>query len=558
MAHSRKLPVLGHYRVLFEAGSFSGLSDGELLARFVSRDSESGELAFAAIVERHARAVMRICRATAGNDHDAEDAFQATFLVLATKAGSLRVRESLGPWLTAVAHRVSKSARAVALARSARELRAAALAAGRQTESASRAEISSILHEEIDRLPERYRLPLLLCDIENCTHQEAARKLGWPLGTVKSRQARARARLRARLVRRGLHEAVPPVGAFGSAHLAVADSLIHSTARAAVSLLSRGESVRGVPVSVATLVKNFLRATIVTRLTSAFGVVCLITAGIAATVMAQGQSEQKKPASGSVPARASERKPPTDAPAPARAPVIQYEIRIWKDGAPVTPMMKLTAQANSPSEVEIPEGTFELRFRPSGASRKNSTRHLNSGEVIDSSPFADHQSERLAQQMLDTRLEIFKVGSELKARQDGKPMSEDEQKHLATAVNQVRDMLIEQEFRRDPEVIALREEIAVADEQREHAKARARMANDPARAAAEHKYKKLRLQYDTLCLDKYKGISERLAPAVPASRGTDSIDELKKKFESLKAQFQKQGELLEKLKLERGTRGAEK
>ena len=126
MTHSKKMPLLGHYRVLFEAGSFTGLSDRELLACFLNQESESGELAFAAIVERHARAVMRICRATAGNEHDAEDAFQATFLVLATKAGGLRVRESLGPWLSAVAHRVSKGARAVALARTARELRGSA------------------------------------------------------------------------------------------------------------------------------------------------------------------------------------------------------------------------------------------------------------------------------------------------------------------------------------------------------------------------------------------------------------------------------------------------
>ncbi len=171
-----------------------------------------------------------------------------------------------------------------------------------------RAEISSILHEEIDRLPERYRLPLLLCDIENCTQQEAARKLGWPLGTVKSRQARARARLRARLVRRGLHGVVPPVGVIGAAHPTVAESLIHSTARAATGLLARGESVRSLPGSVASLVKYFLRTTIVTRLTSAIGVVCLITAGIAATVMAQGQTERKKGAPDSVPASVVERK----------------------------------------------------------------------------------------------------------------------------------------------------------------------------------------------------------------------------------------------------------
>ena len=382
MTHSRKLPVLGHYRVLFEAGSFSGLTDRELLARFVSQEAEPGEMAFAAIVERHARAVMRICRATAGNEHDAEDAFQATFLVLATKAGGLRVSESLGPWLSAVAHRVSKGARAVALARIARELRAATLAAGRQSESARRAEISAILREEIDRLPERYRLPLVLCDIENCTHVEAARKLGWPLGTVKSRQARARARLRATLVRRGLHGAVLPLGMFGSVHPRVAESLIHSTARAAAGLLSRGEPVRAVPGSVASLVRYFLRATIVTRLTSAIGFVFLITAGITAAVMAQGQSEQKKPKPDRAAASAAERKTP----ATARTPDFQYEIRVWKDGAPITSTMKLRAQADSPSQVEIPEGTIELRFRPREAALKNKSPHPGPAEHLDINP----------------------------------------------------------------------------------------------------------------------------------------------------------------------------
>ena len=106
MKQSRKLAVLRDCRVLFEAGSFSGLSDGELLARFVEREGDTAEMAFVALVERHAGAVMRICRAIVRNEHDAEDAFQATFLVLAAKAGRLRVRESLGPWLGAVARRV--------------------------------------------------------------------------------------------------------------------------------------------------------------------------------------------------------------------------------------------------------------------------------------------------------------------------------------------------------------------------------------------------------------------------------------------------------------------
>ena len=129
MRRSSKLPVYRHYRALFEEGSFCGMADGELLLRFLSQDDgESAELAFAVLVERHASGVMRICKAILGNESDAEDAFQATFLVLATKAGRLKVRETLGPWLASVARRISRRARSAALARAARELRAARLA----------------------------------------------------------------------------------------------------------------------------------------------------------------------------------------------------------------------------------------------------------------------------------------------------------------------------------------------------------------------------------------------------------------------------------------------
>ncbi len=194
---------------------------------------------------------------------------------------------------------------------------------------------------------------------------------------MKSRQARAQARLRARLVRRGLGGAVPVVGGVGFAYPTVAESLIQSTARTAATAFSQGESVPAVPVSVARLVRHFLRTTIVTRLTNACGVVCLITAGIAATVMAQGQSEPKKPAPDPA-ARGS--------PAPGRKPVFQYEIRIFKDGAPITPTMKLPAQADIPSEFEIPDGTVELRFRPRDAPLKNKAPKPASAERSDIIP----------------------------------------------------------------------------------------------------------------------------------------------------------------------------
>ncbi len=522
MKHSRTLPVPGHYRVLFEAGSFSGLSDGELLAHFVKRESDAAELAFAALVERHASMVLCTCRSIVGNEHDAEDAFQATFLILATKAGSLRVRESLGPWLTAVAHRVSRGARAVALARAARELRAAQLAA-RKSGPESGGEVSSIVHEEIDRLPERYRLPLLLCDLESCTHHEAARRLGWPLGTVKSRQARARARLRARLRLRGFSGSLPVAAPFHLAHPAISESLIQSTARAAVGLLSRAQSGRAVSAAVTNLVTNSLRAMIVTRLTSIVGVVLLITAGIAASVLAQGQPGQKKPSKDSSPPSTTDRNPS------AATPVFEYEIRIWKDGAPVTPTMKLKAHPGELSELQIPDGTFELRFRPRSGSVKSGGR-----------PNLDRRTQ-VVSEMFDTQLEIVKLELALKAAEDAErmrqlnPFAEDQEQRIID------------EFQRDPEVVALNQEIALAAEQRDYAKANSRQGNDPARRASELKYKKLMADYDKLWKLKYDEISTRLKAGVLPGKAPETIAALKSRLASLEAQKVMQAKLFEEM-----------
>ena len=219
MKQSVKSQAFRHYHVLFEFGSFSGLSDGELLGRFVNRNDEAAEYAFAALVDRHARTVLRICRAIVRNDHDAEDAFQATFLVLAAKAARLKARESLAPWLARRRPPRPRGARAAAIARAAREHVRAGESAQRHQPGTIDRDVSAVLHEEIDRLPERYRLPLVLCDLESQSHQEAARRLGWPLGTVKSRQARGRQRLRARLTRRGISGSLGLLSAAGAARV---------------------------------------------------------------------------------------------------------------------------------------------------------------------------------------------------------------------------------------------------------------------------------------------------------------------------------------------------
>ena len=192
-----------HLRTLFDVGGTTGLTDGQLLERFATRRGAAAELAFAALVERHGPMVLRACRGIIREEHEAMDAFQATFLVLARRGGSLWVRDSLGPWLHRVACRAAGRARAGAARRRALEFRLAERQGGRTHED-GRDDLAEILHEEIDRLPDHYRVPIVLCDLEGRTCEEAARHLGCPIGTIGSRLVRGRERLRDRLRRRGL------------------------------------------------------------------------------------------------------------------------------------------------------------------------------------------------------------------------------------------------------------------------------------------------------------------------------------------------------------------
>ena len=188
---------------LLTVGTAVGRTDGQLLECFATRSGDDAEMAFAALVERHGPMVLRTCLAVLRDEHDARDAFQATFLILARRGGSLWVRDSIGPWL----HRVARRARSGPARRrppTGGRARAAALAPGRSAGEADGDDLAAVVQEEVDRLPERYRVPVVLCDLEGRTHEEAARHLGCPVGTVKSRLARGRGRLRDRLTRRGL------------------------------------------------------------------------------------------------------------------------------------------------------------------------------------------------------------------------------------------------------------------------------------------------------------------------------------------------------------------
>jgi RNA polymerase sigma factor (sigma-70 family) len=194
------------------AGSlaYDALSDGQLLEWFINQREEG---AFAALVRRHGPMVMSVCRRVLRNSHDAEDAFQATFLVLAEKAPRLRQPELLANWLYGVAYRTALHARQRASRRSDREREAATLSvSGSDSETESR-ELRRVLDEELQGLPEKYRAPLVLCYLEGMTNEEAARMLGWPSGSISYRLARGRELLRERLESRlaGLSILLPAI-----------------------------------------------------------------------------------------------------------------------------------------------------------------------------------------------------------------------------------------------------------------------------------------------------------------------------------------------------------
>jgi RNA polymerase sigma factor (sigma-70 family) len=176
------------------------LSDGTLLHRFVANRDED---AFAALVGRHGPMVWALCRRILHNLPDAEDAFQATFLVLVRKANSIRQPDLLGPWLHGVAFRVAMRLRA-AIGLRAGQQGDLELPAPEAMPDAERKELRLLLDQEVSRLPERYRMPFVLCHLEGLTNEEAARRLRCPKGTILSRLSRARERLRLRLTRRGV------------------------------------------------------------------------------------------------------------------------------------------------------------------------------------------------------------------------------------------------------------------------------------------------------------------------------------------------------------------
>lgn len=283
-----------HLGTVFAAGALGSLPDGDLLRRFLAgRGDADSAASFAMLVERHGPMVLGVCRRTLGNLHDAEDAAQATFLVLARRAGSIRRAESLASWLFGAALKVAAKRRAQAARRTVIEQRGAEMKA-HSAGSGLSPEDRRELYQELDRLPERFRAPIVLCHLEGLTNEQAAGRLGIPVRTIQRRLSQGRERLRQRLAHLGL------VPAFGPVAEAASEGWIEATVRAAAGLVA-GRAVGAVASAPVAAMVDAATATMLAARVKAIAAGIIVATGFAAlggvgAWLAAGQQQQDRPA----------------------------------------------------------------------------------------------------------------------------------------------------------------------------------------------------------------------------------------------------------------------
>jgi RNA polymerase sigma-70 factor (ECF subfamily) len=287
---------------LMRDGVAGSLSDGELLKRFAGSRDQGGELAFAVLVARHGPMVLGVCRRILRDPTEADDAFQATFLVLARRAGAIRLGDSLGPWLHGVTRRVARRLHSVAVRRASvmREDERIEWIPDRRRDVMEDVERRLELKESLDALPAIFRDALILCYLDGLTHEEAAQKLGCPVGTVRSRLARGRDLLRHRLDSSGSGPSIPSADASepapsGEAPPMLAPYLIQSTALAAARLAAGHPLAGVVPARVVEVAMGVIRVMARTRITAALFIAAIGT--LAAWGAWAGQSGSSAPES---------------------------------------------------------------------------------------------------------------------------------------------------------------------------------------------------------------------------------------------------------------------
>ncbi|QDV36795.1 RNA polymerase sigma factor [Tautonia plasticadhaerens] len=292
-------------RIFGGEGTVSGLTEAQLLDRFAASGDDA---AFEAIVRSHGNSVMAVCRRLLGDPHEAEDAFQATFLVLARRAGSIGRSRPIGPWLVGVAYRIARKARVA----SARRRRREGVAAGRRPESTDAPDpitidLGPVLWEELHRLPGKYRDPVILCWVEGHSYDEAADRLRWPVGTVKGRLHRAKETLQKRLTHRGITAPVAGLSAWFASEASAAvvpPPVIGSTVTSAVAVTTGAAFLAGtVPAGSYLLARGALRTMILAKLSISAAALTFVTGtlagGYSLVAVSQGQdiTARTKPAS---------------------------------------------------------------------------------------------------------------------------------------------------------------------------------------------------------------------------------------------------------------------
>jgi len=355
---------------LFRSGTACGLDDSQLLERFLDRGPGT-EDAFEALILRHGPMVFDVCRNILGRSHDAEDAFQATFLILATRAASVRRKSSVASWLYGVALRTASRLKQDTARRRLKE-QTAAESRSEEAKLSKEPRDFRLLHEEVGRLPSKYRDPIILCYFEGMTQEMAATQLGCPAATVGVRLMRAKARLRDRLERRGdvFTPAIPLI--------AVSGNLIRSTVRSTIQFTEAGP----VSLAVAQLTREVSKAMLMMKLKAAAAV--LLVAGTVAsgagfvTHLALAEDPQPKPAASEIEEKSKPTKPKSDLEELQGTWLTQVLPNVGYSSAPSTPVELVNEKwvisgdtirtfpgPNEQQADSLQESTYHMKIDPS-------------------------------------------------------------------------------------------------------------------------------------------------------------------------------------------------
>jgi RNA polymerase sigma factor (sigma-70 family) len=275
--------ALRQIRTLYTLGTLGALSDSQLLEMFLTRGGDDAEDAFAALVDRHGPMVLGVCRRMLPRSHDAEDAFQAAFLILARRAASIGRREKLAGWLHGVAVRTASEAKRQAAREQTRERRLMAVSKHETAPAEDWDDSLPLLDEELNRLPQRFRAALVACELEGKSRRVAAAQLGLSEGTLSTHLARGRNMLRERLLGRGVSLGIGPAAALRprGALAMISERLLDSTVQASLGFASRNGAAGPARAAVASLAERVLKTMLLTKLS-------LFLAPVAAAVLALG------------------------------------------------------------------------------------------------------------------------------------------------------------------------------------------------------------------------------------------------------------------------------